>query len=304
MDAITQLKTFTIVVACGGFSEAARQMNVVPSVVAKRVRQLEATVGARLFDRTTRTVRLTEAGEKLHARAGVLVASFEDLVQSVERDASKLVGHLRVAIPTTLTTVRLGAIFNAFLLEHDRITLDISLVDHSTNPAERDYDLAISGRPASYEGVVEIPLCPVDTLLCATPAYLQRHGRPRHPQALTEHACLVFKPSGTAWHFQSPKGGISVDIPPRLTADDNLTLRNAARMGLGIAALPGYVAQADIASGALVTVLDEFPLQETWFRAYVPRRKQHVARIAAMVDWLTQHLRQDVAVPWERDIDK
>ncbi|OVZ57541.1 hypothetical protein CDO44_17420 [Pigmentiphaga sp. NML080357] len=293
MDAITQLRTFTTVVACGGFSEAARQMNVVPSVVAKRIRQLEATVGARLFERTTRTVRLTEAGEKLHARAGVLVASFEDLVQSVERDASQLVGHLRVATPTTLTTVRLGPIFNAFLRRHDRITMEISLVDHSTNPAERDYDVAISGRPASYEGVVEIPLCPVDALLCAAPAYLRRHGRPRHPQSLTEHACLVFKPSGTAWHFRSAKGGISVDIPPRLVADDNLTLRDAAVSGLGIAALPAYVAHEALAAGTLEAVLDDFPLQETWFKAYVPRRKQHVARVAALVEWLAQHLRPD-----------
>ena len=294
MDAITQLRTFTTVVACGGFSEAARQMDVVPSGVAKRIRQLETTVGARLFDRTTRTVRLTEAGEKLHARAGVLVASFEDLVQSVERDASKLVGHLRVATPTTLTTVQLGPLFNAFLRRHDGITMEISLVDHSTNPAERDYDLAISGRPASYEGVVEIPLCPVDAVLCAAPGYLARHGRPRHPQALTEHACLVFKPSGRAWHFRSARGGISLDIPPRLVADDNLTLRDAALSELGIAALPAYVARPALEAGTLETVLDEFPLQETWFKAYVPRRRQHVARVAALVDWLVGHLRPSV----------
>jgi DNA-binding transcriptional LysR family regulator len=290
MDFVTHLRTFATVANCGGFSEAARQLEVVPSVVAKRIAQLEQHVGARLFDRTTRTVVLTEAGEKLQAGAGVLVSSFENLLDSIGRDESKLEGHIRVMAPTTLTLVYLGQVFSSFLQRHERITMEIALVDHSANPAEQGFDLAISGRSASYEGVVDIPLCPVHPIVCAAPAYLQSRGAPLHPRDLAEHACLVFKPSGSNWQFQSARGIVNVDVRPRLMADDNRTLLGAAVAGLGIASLPAYVAQEALAQGLLMPVLDKFPPQENWFKAYVPRRRQRVARIAALIVWLSEHL--------------
>ncbi|WP_176442364.1 LysR family transcriptional regulator [Noviherbaspirillum humi] len=290
MDSLLNIKTFVLVARYGGFSEAARQLDVVPSVVAKRIAQLEKALGTRLFERTTRTVRLTEAGEKLSARAGVLVASFEDLLQSVERDESRLAGHIRLVAPTTLTMLYLGQVLDDFLARHDRITLEIALQDDSVNPAERGFDLAISGRTASYEGVVEIPLCPTRVVACAAPAYLGDRGRPAHPAELSDHACLAFKPSGLNWAFQSARGLIHVDIAPRLLADDNMTLLRAAVAGLGIAILPLYIARNALASGALAPVLDGYPPQENWFKAYVPKRKRQVARVAALADWLSARL--------------
>ena len=290
MDITTHLKTFVVVAQCNGFSEAARQLKVVPSVVAKRISQLEEHVGARLFDRTTRTVVLTEAGEKLQSGAAVLVTGFENLIESVGRDENKLEGHIRVMAPTTLTMVYLGQIFTAFLQLHDRITMEIALVDHSANPAEQGFDLAISGRSASYEGIVDIPLCPVHPIVCAAPAYLQSRGVPLHPRDLAEHACLVFKPSGSNWQFQSARGIINVDVRPRLMADDNRTLLLAAVSGLGIASLPSYVARQALTEGILLPVLESFSPQETWFRAYVPRRRQRVVRVAALTAWLSEHL--------------
>lgn len=290
MDITTHLKTFVVVAKCKGFSEAARQLGVVPSVVAKRVSQLEEHVGARLFDRTTRTVALTEAGEKLQTGAAVVVSSFENLIEGVGRDESKLEGHIRVMAPTTLTMVYLGEVFNAFLRKHDRITMEIALVDHSVNPAEQGFDLAISGRSSSYDGVVDIPLCPVNPILCAAPVYLQSRGIPLHPRDLIEHACLVFKPFGSNWQFQSSRGAINVEVSGRLIADDNFTLLCATVDGLGIALLPTYIARQALVDGALQPVLKSFPLQETWFKAYVPKRRQRVARIAALTAWLSQHL--------------
>jgi DNA-binding transcriptional LysR family regulator len=235
-------------------------------------------------------VALTEAGEKLQAGAGVLVSSFESLLDSVGRDEDKLEGHIRVMAPTTLTLAHLGEVFNAFLSRHERITMEIALVDHSANPAEQGFDLAISGRSASYEGVVDIPLCPVGLITCAAPAYLERAGMPSHPRDLAEHACLVFKPTGATWPFQSSRGIINVDVRPRLVADDNRTLLGAALAGLGVASLPAYVAQEALAQGRLLSVLEKFPAQETWFKAYVPKRRQRVARIAALVIWLADQL--------------
>lgn len=290
MDTYQHLKTFSLVAAAGGFSEAARQLEVVPSVVAKRIAQLEAQLDTRLFERTTRSVRLTEAGERLYARAGLLIEGLDELMRSVGRDESKLEGHIRVMAPTTLTMTRLGEMFCEFLAQHERITMDIALVDRSTNPIEEGFDLAISGRSATYEGVVDVPLCPVEAVLCAAPGYLERRGVPAQPRELIEHDCLAFRPTGPSWQFQSNRGSITVDLRPRLMADDNGTLLRAARSGLGITSLPMYVAQDALADGTLVQLLERFPLQATWFRAYVPRRKQATARVAALVDWLASRL--------------
>ncbi|MES1979338.1 MAG: LysR family transcriptional regulator [Pseudomonadota bacterium] len=290
MDVLGNLKTFLAVASGGGFSEAARKLHVVPSVVAKRIAQLEKTMGSRLFERSTRSVVLTEAGEQLQARAAVLMADFDELVSTVQRDDSKLEGHIRVMAPTTLTMVYLGQVINAFLEKHERITMELALVDQSTNPQERGFDMAISGRTASYDGVLDVPLCAVQTMLFASPAYVAAHGEPAHPRELADHRCLVFAPTGVNWQFESSRGAISVEVRPRLLADDNRTLLDAAVRGMGVVALPLYVARDALAAGQLQPVLGKFPLQETWFRAYLPRRSHKLARVQALVDWLARHL--------------
>lgn len=293
MDAFLNIKTFVLVARFQGFTQAARQLDVVPSVVAKRIAQLEKSLGTRLFDRTTRSVKLTEAGEKLFARAGELVTSFDDLLDSVDRDESKLVGHIRIAVPTTLTLSYLGQLFTAFLAQQDRITMDVVLQDDSVNPAERGFDIAISGRSASYEGVVEIPLCPTRLVACAAPGYLARKGVPASPAELPGHDCLVFRPSGLNWQFHGPRGVIHVEVAPRLVADDNVTLLRACLAGLGIAVLPQYIAREGLQRGTLAALFDGYAPPETWFRMYVPRRKRQIARIAALVDFLSGRMEGD-----------
>jgi DNA-binding transcriptional LysR family regulator len=286
MDVITHVRTFVAVVRFGTFADAARALEVVPSVVARRIAALEQELKTRLFERSTRSVTLTEAGEKFYGRAGDLVSEFDELLTSVERDVGKLEGHLRVMAPTTLATQELAPVLCAFLARHPRITMQLALVDRSANPAESGFDIAISGRLASYDGVVDIPLQPVDSVLCASPEYVKASKRPTHPRDLVTHACLVFAPIGVTWHFQSSRGVVSVDVSPRLQADDNLTLLQAAKSGLGIALLPKYISSPAFKDGSLVRVLPDFEPQESWFKAYVPRRRMNVARVSALLDWL------------------
>lgn len=286
MDYISHIQTFMAVVRGGSFSEAARDLGVVPSMVAKRISSLEKHLNTRLFERTTRKVNLTEAGEKFHAKSVGVVSDLEELLDTVERDDGKLEGHIRLMAPTTLGIQRLGPLLNEFLEQNPRITLEMALVDRSTNPAESGFDLAISGRLASYEGVVDLPLRPVQPMLCATPDYLARHAEIEHPRDLTNHACLVFSATGSDWHFQSPRGVISVEVKARLLADDNMTLLDATLRSLGIAILPTYVVRSYLAEGKLVPVLPKFLPQENWFKAYVPRRRMKVARIQSLLDWL------------------
>lgn len=286
MDYVSHIQTFMAVVRCGSFSEAARELGVVPSMVAKRISSLEQHLNTRLFERTTRKVNLTEAGEKFHSRASGVVSDLEDLLDTVERDDGKLEGHIRLMAPTTLGIQRLGPLLNEFLSDHPRITLEMALVDRSTNPAEEGFDLAISGRLASYEGVVDMPLRPVQPTLCATPQYLAEHPEIEHPRDLSNHSCLVFSATGSDWHFQSARGVISVEVQSRLLADDNMTLLDGTLRSLGVAILPSYVVEEHLQQGTLVAVLPKYPPQENWFKAYVPRRRMQVARVQALIEWL------------------
>jgi DNA-binding transcriptional LysR family regulator len=299
MDSFLNIKTFVLVAKFKGFSDAARYLDVVPSVVAKRIAQLEKALSARLFDRTTRSVQLTEAGEKLFARAGDLVASFDELMHSVERDESTLVGHIHLLAPNTLTMMFLGQVIADFLARHDKITLEITLQDEAVNPADRGFDIAINGRSASYEGVLDIPLCPTQVVLCAAPAYLARKGLPAHPNEIADHSCLVFRATGKSWQFGGPRGDIHVDVTPRLFADDNLTLLRAAVKGLGLTIIPAYVARNALASGALVTLLEDYPPKQNWFKAFVPRRRLGIARITALLDFIRERMGKEA---WDEAI--
>jgi DNA-binding transcriptional LysR family regulator len=287
MDMVANLRAFLAVARYGGFSEAARQLNVVPSVAAKRVSQLEHAIGTRLFERSTRKVVLTEAGEKFQGRARSLVADLDDTFAGIRRAGDRLEGRILMMVPTTLHMLVLSDAVSDFLRQHEHITMELALVNRSVNPAEEGFDLAISGHTASsYEGVLDVPLHPFEQVLCASPDYLARRGTPLHPRDLEDHDGLFFKPLGTAWRFDSEQGQHSVEVRARLIADDNLTLRQAALAGNGIAMLPRYVSDEAIHAGRLVEVLKEYPVPGSWFRAHVTQHRAQVARIAKLLEWL------------------
>ena len=298
MDLVSNLRAFLAVARYGGFSEAARQLNVVPSVAAKRVSQLEHAMGTTLFERSTRKVVLTEAGQKFQAKARALVADVDDIIHSMRRSESRVEGHILLMAPTTLTTLVLSDVLAGFLREHEHITMELTLIDRSVNPAEEGFDLAITGHAAtSYEGVVDVPLCPLEQVLCAAPDYLRRRGSPAHPRDLADHDGLFFKPLGTAWRFDSERGQISIDVRPRLIANDNVTLRSAAIAGNGVAMLPRYVIGAALEAGTLVPLLEDYPPPKAWFRAHVTRRRSKLAHIEMLIQWLTEHLARLLPIP-------
>lgn len=299
MDILLNLRAFLAAAKSESFSEAARQLNVVPSVVAKRVNDLEHTVGAQLFTRSTRKVVLTESGHKFRVSAGTLVAEFDDVIHSLKRDEGLLEGHIRVKVPTSLAVLYLAGILSAFQREHTRITMEVLLIDRSVNPIEEGFDIVIGARAASYDDVMDIPLCPLQQVLCASPMYLRSRGEPSHPRELANHDCLIFQPTGSTWQFESERGPITVDVPARLATNDNSVLLAAANADNGIAILPTYVAKAALADGTLVPLLPAYPLQATWLKALVPHRRLELARVGALVEWLKQNLA--AVPPWGED---
>jgi DNA-binding transcriptional LysR family regulator len=283
MDTILNMKAFLATARSGSFSEAARQLSVAPSVVSKRVNQLEWQLRSRLLERTTRRVRLTEIGEQYLPTIRGIITEYDDLVAGMLRSPSELEGHIRVKAPSTLTHLCLGKVFNDFQQANSRVTLEVVLIDRSVNPMEEGFDVVLSVLPTSYEGVLEEALLPYPRIACASPDYLAQRGHPKHPRELVNHDCLVFQPAGSAWVFQSKRGPINVSVRPKFSSNDIQMIVAAAQDGSGIAVLSKLIAKQGIRGGELVPVLEEFPLPDHWLKAFIPQSRVGLARVQALL---------------------
>lgn len=292
MSELLQIKTFLQVARARSFSEAARQLDVVPSVVVKRITQLEKTVNAKLFVRTTRSMVLTEAGEDLLHKSAGLVAELGDVLTSVGRDEGQIKGAIRLLVPTTLNHLFLNQVLAQFMVQHPNVSLDISLIEKSVNPLEEGCDMVISGHSSSYPRVVDVALAAVNPVLCAAPSIFGTDKRPEHPSELAARPCLVYRPTDAHWRFESAKGPVTIDVLPHLVADDNYTLFQAALVGNGIAILPRYVCQSALQAGQLEIVMPSFKPMQNWFKAHIPQRKFKLARVQALVQWLQVSFKQ------------
>lgn len=290
MDTLSNLKAFVATAETGSFSAAARQAGLVPSVISKRVEQLEWRIRAPLFTRTTRKLTLTDVGERYLPVVRTLIRQVDDALAGMAQASGALEGHIRIKIPTTLGVLHLSQLLNRFLAGQPMISLDIVLADRSVNPLEEGFDLAIGARPESYGQVLDVPLCPIRRRLCAAPAYLARRGAPVVPAELIEHDCLVFATSGTRWEFQGPQGLVGVDVRPKLKSNDGMALCQATLDGMGVSVLADYLVSPALASGELVELMADHRLPDLWLKALVPANRIELPRIRSLLQWLTLQL--------------
>ena len=298
MDTLSNLKAFVATADAGSFSAAARQLGLVPSVISKRIDQLEWLIRAPLFTRTTRKLTLTDVGDRYLHTVRQVIGQVDDALAGMARASGELEGHIRVKLPTTLAVLYLSDIFNDFVKSQPRISMDIVLADRSVNPIEEGFDIAIGALPELYGRVQDKPLRLMKRYLCAAPAYLERMGTPQHPGDLVDHDCLVFTTSGVRWEFQSPQGLMGIDVRAKLRTNDGLALCEATIAGTGIAVLADYIAQAALDSGQLVEVMLPYSVPGIWLKALVPTNRLELPRVRMLLDWLEKKLDPDT--PWDK----
>jgi len=290
MDTLANLKAFVSTADTGSFSKSARQSGLVPSVIAKRIDQLEWRIHAPLFIRSTRKLTLTDVGERYLPRVRQLVREIEETLNGMAHASGDLEGHIRIKIPTTLGTLSLSTMLNDFLQEQPRVSMDVVLADRSVNPIEEGFDIAIGALPELYGQVKDYPLCPLKRRLCAAPVYLERRGMPQQAADLIDHDCLVFTTSGSRWEFQSPQGLVGIDVRPKLKTNDGIAIREACIAGLGISVLPNYLGSQVIREGRLVEILPQLTVPDIWLKALVPANRMDVPRIRMLLHWLAHRL--------------
>jgi DNA-binding transcriptional LysR family regulator len=298
MDTLSNLKAFIAVADAGSFSEVARRQQVAPSVITKRIAQLEWRIRAPLFLRSTRRLSLTDVGERYLPQVRALVRQLDDTLAGMAQASGELEGHIRIKVPTTLGTLCLSDVLQRFMQEQPRVSMDIVLADRTVNPLQEGFDMAIGALPELYGQVRDFNLAPIGRRLCAAPSYLARRGRPERVTDLVDHDCLVFMTSGSFWEFDTPAGTQAVEVRPKLQTNDGAALCQACIEGLGIGMISDYLAAPALARGDLIELMPDIRFPDLWLKALVPLKRLDVPRIRALLDWLTLQLAQSPLPVW------
>jgi LysR family transcriptional activator of dmlA len=281
----------------GTISAAARSLNLSPSLATRKVAALERAMKARLFQRTTRRVRLTEAGAVALEWARQVLAGYEQLSDDLGTLQGEPSGTIRLALNEYVATVLLPPFLATFAQRYPEIRYIITNTDALVDPSEGGYDVAVHSGHIPDSSVVGIRLRAVQRILCAAPAYLDRRGRPTQLEQLAHHNCLVHTPTEPGnWFFRRGKRLIGQSINQTIVADSYLPLMEFARRGLGIIRVSRDAVQADLKAGKLVQVLSEYQcvyptgeLPGIWI-LYPNRRLLHRTRV--FVDALSDYVRE------------
>jgi len=252
------INVFLRVIDSGSFSGAARQLAMPKSTVSRKISELETHVGARLLQRTTRKLGLTDVGRIFYEHAVRIVAEVDEAAQAVGRMQAAPRGLLRVTAP--LSFGMLGPIVAEYLQKHEEVRLELSCTDRTVDLVDERFDIAIRAGRLADSSLTARTLGSIKRVLIAAPEYCKGHGTPRTPAELAKHACLVFG-AGTApnvWTLESNGKRAEVRVVPRLTLNDPEILRRAALAGVGIALMPEFVCAEDIRGKRLRHVLPDW----------------------------------------------
>ncbi|MBC8637038.1 LysR family transcriptional regulator [Caballeronia sp. EK] len=272
--------------ALANLSAAAREFGLSPAVASARIAGLERMLGARLLHRTTRRVSITQEGEIFAAHARELLDAADAARASVGQAREHPHGRLRVTMPSSLGRQHISPLIPAFLRAYPGVSVDLRMTDQIVDLIDEGIDLAIRIGALKDSTLVAKKLASNRRVLCASPAYLAERGTPRHPADLAGHECVILADQRD-WSFVTPTGVIDVRVSGRLVTDNGEVIRDALAAGVGIGLKSTWSVAPLIASGELVTLLDDYPLAQTvaiW--AVYPSRAFVPPKTLAFIDFL------------------
>jgi DNA-binding transcriptional LysR family regulator len=291
LDALTDIAVFVRVVERGSFTLAAEDLELSRAVVSKYLSRLEERLGARLLNRTTRRLSLTEAGAALFEASRGAIERIEEAEAAVAQLQSEPRGRLRVSAPMSFGILHLGPALAEFARRHPRVTLDVRLDDRYVNLVEEGVDVAVRIGSLTDSSLVARKLAITRALVCASPAYLAEHGEPETPEDLASHNCLIYSYLSTAnvWRFIAPDGReIPVAVNGTFRINNGIVLGEAAVAGHGILVSPSFYVAELLRSGRLKRILERYRLRELGIHAVYPQRGHVPPKVRAFVDFLAQ----------------
>jgi len=285
------LAIFAKVVELRSFAAAASELSLSKATVSKAVGRLEQRLGARLFNRTSRRLALTDAGQKLSGHAGRLLAFGEAAENEALAQAVAPRGLVRLAVPMTFGVKAVAPILPEFLAQYPDVAIDLHLGDAMVDLIGEGFDLGLRIASLPDSSLIARRLCAMPRYTVASPAYLKRHGRPTHPMHLAQHRCLGYAYLSTpdVWHYTNARGEqASVRPGGPLRVNNGEALLPALLAGLGIADLPGFIVDDALATGAVEMILKGWKQNEGAVHLVMPSRGPRPARVELLADFLTR----------------
>lgn len=278
---------FVRVAETGAFARAAERMGISKSIVSRRVARLEESLGAKLLTRSAQGAQPTDIGQAYFERASNILIELEAAQEVVADAVTQIAGPIRMSAPLTFGTQYLAPALADFVNLHPKVDFDVSLEDRKVDLVGGGFDLALRIGNLADSALIARRIAPVRAAVVASPGYLAARGRPKHPRDLADHAVLLYTNSNRLdWRFKVAEGWETARGHARFRADNGEILREAAIAGLGIVALPTFIASPALRSGALEIVLGDYPLEDSALHVVMPPGRATTARVRALVDFL------------------
>jgi DNA-binding transcriptional LysR family regulator len=295
-----ELTVFHCVVKHSSYAKAAEELTLSPSGVSRIVSRLEERLGARLVQRTTRKLSLTEAGAAFHARTVQIMVDLADAESEAQETALRPRGNLRVSAPVVFGQLFVAPLLDALLLRFPELTIELSLTDRFVDLIDEGMDLAIRIGSLSDSRLIARRLCTNHRVLVASSSYLERRGIPSHPSELVNHDCVLFTSFARPreWKLLGPEGPVSVSVSGRMASNNADVVASSAKRGHGITVGATLVVGPALRSGELVRVLSDWEFENSAIFALYPSARQLSTKVRATVDFLAEHLKDPPS--WDR----
>lgn len=291
MDRLETLRVFVAVAESRSFTTAADKLRLSRAVVSKAIHDLEAELGARLLERTTRRVKLNEVGAAYFDKCVRILADLDEADSAVRELHDVPRGTLRLTAPLSFAVLHLKPVITQYLAAHPDVNLAITLEDRFADLVDEGLDLAIRITRPEESSLVARRIAPARRVMCAAPAYLAAHPAPRQPADLAQHRCLIYGGHARAetWALQGPGGEQAVQVSGPLASNNGDLLHCAAVGGLGIALLPTFIVGPSVQSGELQVVLPDYRPEELAVYAVYPPNRHLAAKVRTFIDLLAGH---------------
>lgn len=295
MDKIDGIRTFLAVVEAESFTAAAEKLGISKALASKHVAALERRLGARLINRTTRRLAPTEVGRIYSERCRHLISDFDELEMAVQERQGQVRGLLRLTAPLTFGETHLAPLIDDFLKTYPDVAVELRLTDRLVDLIEEGFDAALRISELEDSSLIARRLSRIRAVYCAAPDYLDRHGRPAHPDDLAGHQCIIdlnYK-SGSGWPFTIDGKRRLVRVEGRYRVNSARAVRDALLCVGGIARCPSFVVAEDIAAGRLESVLSGYESEDIGIYLVYPHAHHLAAKVRAFADFLTESARQN-----------
>lgn len=301
MDRLQSMRVFAKVVEQGSFVRAAELLDISNAVATRFIADLEAHLGTRLLNRSTRRLSLTEAGQAYLERVHMILAEVDDAEALVSLETKRPAGTLAIYSNAGFGQSQLGEMLAAYTQAYPEVGLDIHLSDRSIDLVEEGIDIGFFSSMQKFDASMIVrQLGVARVILCASPAYLESAGAPEQPEDLSRHSCLNFSHEYLRhhWHVNTESGVMDVPIVSKVVSNSGVLLRDLALAGMGIVLRPSYSLGDDLRCGKLVQVLPGFDMGQVIISMVYPSRRLLSAKVRSFADFISARFPHPETDPW------